>query len=120
MGINATVREIHALSVAMGWWTECPDTYSRHMLMVSEIAEATRSFRRGEPPTWIKDGKPEGEAVELGDCVIRIMDYFGQRGWNLEEILRHKMDVNIARPTRVKGRPYVGGESPPSKGGSCG
>lgn len=105
MPINATVQEVHALSTAKGWWSESPDTSSRHMMMVTEFAEASDSVRKGEPSVWLgKDGKPEGEAVELADCVIRIMDYFGQRGWNLEEMLRLKMEFNKTRPGRVDGK----------------
>lgn len=105
MKINETVQEIHALAVSKGWWTESPDSPARHMLMVMEIAEATASLRKGEPPIWFgKDGKPEGEAIELVDCIDRIFDYFGQRGWDLEATLRTKMEFNKMRPARSGGK----------------
>ncbi|KKK51474.1 hypothetical protein LCGC14_3114560, partial [marine sediment metagenome] len=83
MEINATAKEIHALAVKKGWWLESPTSPARHMLMVMEIAEATRCLRKGEAHVWFgPDGKPEGEAVELVDCIDRIFDYFEQQGWD--------------------------------------
>ncbi len=69
-----------------------------HMLMVTEIAEATEEFRNGKPPVYEKDGKPEGEAVELADCVIRILHHFERKGWDLERVIRLKMAYNAKRP----------------------
>lgn len=48
--------------------------------------------------------KPEGEAVELADVVIRIMDYFGHRGWDLEQVIQDKHEYNKTRPYRHGGK----------------
>lgn len=44
--------------------------------------------------------KPEGELVELADAMIRIFDYCGSKGWDLEEAIRLKMEYNATRPYR--------------------
>lgn len=36
-------------------------------LMHSELSEALEAYRNGEEPFYVKDGKPEGWAVELHD-----------------------------------------------------
>jgi len=51
-------------------------------------------------PRWDEYGKPEGHAVELADAMIRIADWFGRHGWDLEEIIRIKMEYNETRPYR--------------------
>ncbi len=90
------------------------------MLIVSEIAEATEEVRAHKPYAYVirqdevvnnteefKPGeKPEGEAVELADAVIRIADYFGYRGWDLEKIIQLKTDYNQTRPFRHGGKKY--------------
>ncbi len=48
--------------------------------------------------------KPEGVAVELADCVIRILDYCGHTGIDLEEAIRIKHEYNKSRPYRHGGK----------------
>lgn len=48
----------------------------------------------------MKDGKPEGIAVELADAVIRIADLCGALGIDLEEVIAKKMGYNESRPYR--------------------
>ena len=65
------------------------------MLVVSEIAEAMEGERKG-----LKDDKlphrPMAE-VELVDALIRIFDYAGEHGYDLEGAYREKMNYNHAR-----------------------
>lgn len=44
--------------------------------------------------------KPEGIAVELIDCVIRILDYLATTDINIDEVMKEKMDYNKSRPFR--------------------
>lgn len=95
------------------------------MLAVSEIAEATEAVRAGKPPVYSegiltiqrdeegtpfyipcqeKLAKPEGEAVELADCVIRIMDYFESKGWDLDATIHLKHEYNKTRAYRHGGK----------------
>jgi len=45
-------------------------------------------------------GKPEGEAIELADAVIRIMDYCEFVGIDLEQAIQLKHEYNKTRPYR--------------------
>jgi hypothetical protein len=48
--------------------------------------------------------KPEGTAVELIDCVIRIFDYLGKTGVDVEKLLIAKHEYNKSRPYRHGGK----------------
>jgi hypothetical protein len=126
LSLNDYVEKIHQTAKEKGWWNDPREAGTIHMLMVSEIAEATEEVRNNSPAIYGKgeneDGesiysneisgikaynlKPEGEAVELMDCVIRIMDYFGAQGWNFEEILNLKLDYNKTRSFRHGGKSF--------------
>jgi RecJ-like exonuclease len=78
-------------------------------LIHSEVSEALEELRKqprnpkeGIEPVYYWDDKttkPEGWAVELADCVIRILDYVKSKNINnFEEIIKVKMDYNKSRP----------------------
>ncbi len=103
--MNDLVAEIHDWAQRKGWWDKPRDPLTLHMLMVTEIAEATEAVRNGESSFYFDaNGKPEGEAVELVDCLIRIFDYFGYRGWDIEKIIESKQAYNETRPYRHGGK----------------
>jgi len=90
--INEYVTVAHEIARDRGWWDTGPRLPPEiHMLLVSEIAEATEAAR---------DGKPKREAEELVDCVIRIMDYFGYMNWDMKKILERKLRYNRDREYR--------------------
>lgn len=105
--LDEYVQEVHGTAKEKGWWDSRRPDLECHMLMVSEIAEATEAYREGSKPIYFSPSytqgvpnKPEGEAIELADAVIRIMDYFGSKGWSLEEAVRLKCEYNKTRPYR--------------------
>ena len=49
-------------------------------------------------------GKPQGIAVELADCIIRILDYCGRAGIDIEEAINKKHEYNKSRPHRHGGK----------------
>ena len=51
-----------------------------------------------------KDKKPEGVAIELADCIIRILDYCGKAGIDIENAIRIKHEYNKSRPYRHGGK----------------
>lgn len=118
--------EAYQTAKSKGWYEgDLPRPLERHMLMVSEVAEASEEVRNGKPPIYkvsgdgrmrvevtpehhmwdeVKSFKPEGEAIELVDCVIRIMDYFGYKNWSLEEAIRMKHEYNKTRAYKHGGK----------------
>ena len=48
--------------------------------------------------------KPEGVAIELADCIIRILDYCGAQGIDVDEATRIKHEYNKSRPYRHGGK----------------
>ena len=105
MDINKMAEIAHETSVEKGWHEEPRTPLEIHMLMVSELAEATEQVREDNPALWYGiDGKPEGEAVELADVVIRIGDYFKSNGWNLAAVIADKMAYNKGREHRHGGK----------------
>lgn len=55
---------------------------------------------------WNSSLKPEGEAIELVDVIIRIFDYFGKKNWDLENLLQIKCTYNSERSHRHGGKLY--------------
>lgn len=124
MRLNEMAREIHENAKRHGWWDE-PRSFGEIIALChSELSEALEEYRDGKMPheTYcsckMPDGKdwcvidqncatceyakPEGIAVELADCIIRILDYCGYVGIDIEGAIRNKHEYN-------KGRPYKHG-----------
>lgn len=66
----------------------------------TEISEAFECYRNGELLVHIKEGKPEGTAVEYADALIRIFHWFAQHGVSPQQVLTTKMLYNLDRPFR--------------------
>lgn len=107
MNYNEFAKEVHVNSCAHGWWETDRSLGEVIALCHSEISEALEEYRAGNrirpgqptPMLYYSGGgyvasdvtecckKPEGIAVELADCMIRIFDYFGKMQWNAREML---------------------------------
>lgn len=100
----------HGMAIDKGWWPKDRSDEELTMLMITEIAEATEEVRNSKPPVYVvyldqvviptsgdkqwhhvqeEDDshtilKPEGEIVELVDTAIRICDWAGKRGVDLD------------------------------------
>ena len=109
MQINEFVQKAHRMAVKKGWHQDERSPLEIHALIHSEISEATESVREGASAFFQNPQdkrKPEGEAVELADAVIRIADYFGKKGWDLEKVIKKKMAYNTTRPFRHGGKRF--------------
>lgn len=94
---------VHCNAVLHGWWETERPPLEVLMLITQELAEAGEEYRDGYPLTEVRvdaDGKPQGFPVELADVLIRLLDYCGQLGIDIEQVMRQKHRYNITRPYR--------------------
>ena len=133
MNFNDLAREVHQNAVEHGWWDEERSFGDIISLCHSELSEALEEFRAKRPMVYricrasdgcpcdreqcgdwdadtgvcelgVMDEKPEGVAVELADCIIRILDYLGKEGVDVEAVLLEKHAYNKTRPYRHGGK----------------
>ena len=90
--------QIHLNAKAHGWWDDPRSTAEVIALCHSELSEALEEARNGNPLYYEENGKPEGIAVEMIDCVIRIFDYLAYEGVDVDDVLSKKMKYNEGRP----------------------
>lgn len=116
MNMITMMRDIHENAKAHGWWDDKRTERGCRALIVSEWAEALEEARSGRPMVWygcrdaskgtmchegngcryreqghadvcpMRDGKPEGIAVELMDGCIRILDWLGHIEYSGERL----------------------------------
>lgn len=119
--LNELAKEVHQNAVEHGWWEEERSFCEIIALCHSELSEALEEFRNGNKPSeiyWnfnrntkaqyrkidIGVEKPEGIAIELVDCIIRILDYCGKEGIDIDEAIKIKHEYNKTRPYRHGGK----------------
>ena len=98
--LNALSSLCHSLN--QKWWHD-PRTGQRldrnkgelFMLMVSEIAEAMEGERKDLADTHLPHRSMV--EVELADCLIRIFDYAGAFGYDLDGAVEEKLEFNKRR-----------------------
>lgn len=106
MTIIELCKKAYEMAVAKGWYEIPRSSLEFHALIHSEVSEATEEARKGSPPVYLVNGKPEGELIELADVIIRIADYCGSREWDLNGAIREKLAYNSTRPFRHGNKLY--------------
>lgn len=114
--LNELAVAINKTAHDKGWYDRGIRNFGEVVaLMHSELSEALEAWREGQPILQIKcvsihdigevcTFKPDGIAVELIDCMIRILDALVEMKIDPEEVLRLKMDYNNTRPYRHGGK----------------
>ena len=110
-------KTIHENAVAHGWWERGVDFPTIVALCHAELSEALEEYRNGNPNFYfisngfksedideIGEEKPEGIAVEMIDCVIRILDWCGQNGIDVDRLVEIKNEYNKTRSYRHGGK----------------
>lgn len=102
--LNDLAQEIYNNAVTHGWWNKERPFPEIIALCHSELSEALEEYRNNKPFYYEKDGKHEGIATEMVDCIIRILDWAGHEDIDIEGILKWKMEYNKNRPYRHGGK----------------
>lgn len=103
MTIAEIQRKVHRIAVEHGWWESPRAIGEVLMLMVTELSEVMEAYRAGNPESDKIPGFSRIEE-ELADVVIRLLDFAGETGLDIEGALRAKMAYNEHRPYRHGGK----------------
>jgi len=126
--LNEFAKEVHKNAVKHGWWEDNRSFGEIIALCHSELSEALEEYRSENPAFWFekkdeissmfgeesydkckhfsewRGEKPEGVAVEMADCIIRILDWCGKENIDIDSILKAKHEFNKTRPYKHGGK----------------
>lgn len=116
--LNDLASVIHLNAEEHGWWDEPRSFGDIVALCHSELSEALEEHRNDRPMAYVVSGatmvkdpkkwkaheKPEGVAVEMIDCLIRILDWLAWAEVDIDELLMLKHEYNKTRPYKHGGK----------------
>ncbi len=96
---NELRNAIYNHNVKAGWWDEPvrPDG-TTIALIHSEVSESWDGLQTDAPDEHLP--QYQNAVVELGDAAIRVYDFFGHKGWDVEKALDvvYSMGANLQVP----------------------
>lgn len=96
--LNEWSELCHTLSSYAGWWPfeRSTELYATKIALIhSEASEMLEGLRKGIPDNHLPTRKME--EVECADLLIRIFDYAGARGLDLDGAIIEKLKYNVVR-----------------------
>lgn len=133
ISLNDFAREVHVNAVKHGWWEQEAPFAQIIALCHAELSEALEEEREGNPsiyyicpydkvpcadefakvrcgrikmPDACKADGPQGKAIEMADCILRILDYCNKEGIDIEQALEIKHVYNQGRPYKHGGKAF--------------
>ena len=107
--INNLCRRAHETAKKKGWHDTKLATGDFIANTHAELSDAFEEYRKVFPVIAVyysgeKREKPEGVPIELADVIIRIADFCGLHGIDLEAAIENKMAYNKTRSYRHGGK----------------
>jgi NTP pyrophosphatase (non-canonical NTP hydrolase) len=99
--LNDLAEQAYETAKSKGFYETPPDMLSRLCLIHSEVSEVCEEYRNGHLPNeniYEEDGKLCGIPSEIGDIIIRALDFAAYYEIDIAKAIEEKMKYNLKRP----------------------